>query len=136
VDRIIGACRRVDPGARPTALDVYNAIFRSPTAPPPGVAAAGAPRPGGAATPGLERSSSGSASAAAATGTSAGDFASGGDRRAWRPPARASGLPSARPTMLPSFVRAHSVEFVLSKWLQSRCRGQGDRVCSMPWECL
>jgi len=103
VDRIIGACRRVDPGARPTALDVYNAIFRSPTAPPPGVAAAGGPHPGGAPTPGLERSSSGAASAAAVTGTTAGEFASGGDRRAPPPPARVGAAQC--PAMSPRSVR-------------------------------
>ncbi len=73
---MISACRLVDPSARPTALDVYNAIFRSPVAPPPGVSLpAGV---GATAAPGLERSSSGAASAGAVTGTTA--VSAGGDR--------------------------------------------------------
>lgn len=64
VERVISACRLVDPSARPTALDVYNDIFRSPTAPPPGVSLPGAK--GAAAASGLERTSSGAASASAA----------------------------------------------------------------------
>ena len=61
---MISACRLVDPSARPTALDVYNAIFRSPTAPPPGVSLSAGT--GAAAAAGLERTSSGAASASAA----------------------------------------------------------------------
>lgn len=64
VERVISACRLVDPSARPTALDVYNDIFRSPTTPPPGVSLPGGK--GTATASGLERTSSGAASASAA----------------------------------------------------------------------
>ncbi|KAK9836929.1 hypothetical protein WJX81_000389 [Elliptochloris bilobata] len=92
VERVISVCRLVDPAARPTALDVYNSIFRSPVAPPPGVSLpAGA---GLVAAPGLERSSSGAASASATltSGNRVGSAGLASPRAPGGPPGQAAAL--------------------------------------------